>query len=533
MTSNKIIISSLTFFCLLFFGCPKEPQLKDLESFIRFKMERDNIPGLALLIIKNKNIVYEEGFGWADINKQVRMRTVSTFCVSSIAKSFTAIAVMQLHQKGKIEIDSSINKYLPFEVIHPLYQGEEITIKQLLTHTSSISNGPSLWRNFSDGDPKTPLEEWAQGYFISGGRFYHKEGNFERWKPGEGFLYSNGGYGLLAYLVQVVTGLPFNEYCKQNIFEPLEMSNTSFLVSEIDTNTMAAMYGFGDFIDLEKDIARKNVNVDSAIYQSKPFQLMNYSSPELGAGGLYSSASELANFLHFLINEDKFFSDSILRRDVLHQMLNPNVKNDLLPPWFMDLGMGFYSMKLDNGEPVWGHTGANPGSSTYLFFNPEIKIGAIVIANRFVDIRDLITWVFAEAFNELNDIPLKKLKKSWEQYSNKINGNDRNRRIVTIQVTPTALPPNSSVYVNGNHRFLGSWISKGIPLIKKNDGSWSKRFHFFDSTKIEFKVTRGSWYMQAVDNKGTDLVPYSLLVLNDTTLTISIENWKDIYSKEK
>ena len=255
--------------------------------------------------------------------------------------------------------------------------------------------------------------------------------------------------------------------------------------------------------------------------------------PELGAGGLYSSASELANFLHFLINEDKFFSDSILRRDVLHQMLNPNVKNDLLPPWFMDLGMGFYSMKLDNGEPVWGHTGANPGSSTYLFFNPEIKIGAIVIANRFVDIRDLITWVFAEAFNELNDIPLKKLKKSWEQYSNKINGNDRNRRIVTIQVTPTALPPNSSVYVNGNHRFLGSWISKGIPLIKKNDGSWSKRFHFFDSTKIEFKVTRGSWYMQAVDNKGTDLVPYSLLVLNDTTLTISIENWKDIYSKEK
>lgn len=531
MTSNKIIISSLTFFCLLFFGCEKEHQLKDLESFIRFKMERDNIPGLALVIIKGKNIVYEKGFGWADIDKQVRMRTISTFCVSSIAKSITALAVMQLHQKGKLNIDNPVNKYLPFEVVHPLYPEEEITIKQLLIHTSSISNGPSLWRNFSDGDPKISLEEWVRGYFIPDGKFYHKEGNFERRKPGEGFLYSNGGFGLLAYLVQVVSGLPFNEYCKQNIFKPLGMYNTSFLVSEIDTNTMAAIYGFGDFTDLEKDLACKNVNVDSAISQSKPFPLMNYSSPELGAGELYSSASDLSNFLHLLINEDKFYNDSILRRDILNQMFSPKVKRELLPPWFMDLGMGFYSMKLDNGEPVWGHTGANPGSSTYMFFNPEIKLGAIVVANRFVDIRDLITWVFAEAFNEFNEIPLTMLKKDWEQYSNKINGKDRNRRIVTIQVMPTVLPENSVVYVNGNHRYLGSWISKGIPLVENKDGSWSKQFHFLDSTKIEFKVTRGSWDKQAVDPMGNDLPPFSLMVLNDTTVNIAIDYWKDTFHK--
>lgn len=97
----------------------------------------------------------------------------------------------------------------------------------------------------------------------------------------------------------------------------------------------------------------------------------------------------------------------------------------------------------------------------------------------------------------------------------------------------TVLPENSAIYVNGNHRYLGSWISKGIPLVENNDSSWSKQFHFLDSTKIEFKVTRGSWDKQAVDSNGFELKPFSLLVLNDTTLNISVDNWKDLYSKKK
>jgi len=291
MKIKKIIVLSLL--CLLPFARTTTKELNELDTYIQFKIERDNIPGLALIILKNDQIVYQKGYGWADIENQISMTVQSNFCVASIAKSFTAFAVMQLHEKGKLNVEDPVNKYLPFQVVHPLYPEEKIT----------ISNGPSMWINFSEGDPKITLEEWARNYFIPGGKFYHNEGNFERWKPGDGFLYSNGGYGLLAYLVQAVSGLPFNLYCKQNIFTPLGMLNSSFHVSEIDTNTMASMYGFGDFTDLEKDLARKNVNVDSAISQNKTFPLMKYSSPELGAGALYTSANQLSQFLICLMND--------------------------------------------------------------------------------------------------------------------------------------------------------------------------------------------------------------------------------------
>lgn len=86
----------------------------------------------------------------------------------------------------------------------------------------------------------------------------------------------------------------------------------------------------------------------------------------------------------------------ILSEESVGRMFSPGVDRSLLPPWFVDLGMGAYAMKLDNGEPVCGHTGADPGISTYMMFNREIDLGAIVLANRFFDIRDLIPWLFAE-----------------------------------------------------------------------------------------------------------------------------------------
>ena len=85
--------------------------------------------------------------------------------------------------------------------------------------------------------------------------------------------------------------------------------------------------------------------------------------------------------------------------------------------------------------------------------------------------------------------------------------------------------------MNGNHKNLGLWISKGIPLDPKENGIWEKAFTFYDSTKINFKVTRGSLNMQAVDTNGADLPPFSLIVSKDTTLTIVINNWKDLFTK--
>ena len=107
-------------------------------------------------------------------------------------------------------------------------------------------------------------------------------------------------------------------------------------------------------------------------------------------------------------------------------------------------------MYLSNGARVWGHTGADPGQSTLLLFNPETEIGVVVLANRFVDIRDLIEWTFAEGIGEFSAARARKLGGAWNAYT----GQQVNHS-VALNVLPDYLPGGSQLYVIGNHRYLG------------------------------------------------------------------------------
>jgi CubicO group peptidase (beta-lactamase class C family) len=100
----------------------------------------------------------------------------------------------------------------------------------------------------------------VEAYFLPGGRYYHGEGNFGVGKPGEGFLYSNSGYALLAYLVEAVSGLPFGQYCRENIFIPLKMSNTSFKADDIPHGILSTMYSYGYNMDLQRDLMASNTD---------------------------------------------------------------------------------------------------------------------------------------------------------------------------------------------------------------------------------------------------------------------------------
>ena len=528
MNMNRvyIILGILLCFVSGFMGCGQK-SLPALDEFISFKMDRDQIPGMTVCMVKDDRVVWRNGYGWANIEQQMPMNDQSVFCVASIAKSVTAMAVLQLAERGQLDIDEPINHYIPFVVRNPHFPEAEITIKQVLLHTSGISNGPSLWRHFSNGDPAVSLASWANGYFTPGSEFYHPEGNFERWAPGENFQYSNGGYGLLAFLVEHVSGETFNQYCIEHIFKPLEMHRSSFLVSLLDSSEMATMYGYGDFEDMERDLARSREQAEAMSVAGKPYPLYHYSSPELGAGGLYTCAADLSHFLIAIMNGGSYRGKHVLSPQFLAGMFGPGVNRELLPPWFGDLGMGGYSMLLDNNRPVWGHTGANPGVSSLMMFNPEIRMGAIVLANRFVDIRDMITWTFAEGFNTLNTIPLSQLDKSWRDYSDSYLRDHHDRRQITISVLPDHVPNESSVYVIGNHRYLGDWISHGIPLEKQADGKWEETFVFYDSTELVFNITRGSWNNKAMDSEGNELPAMVYRVSQDTCLTIQVAQWQD------
>jgi CubicO group peptidase (beta-lactamase class C family) len=504
---------------------PQEPnKMNLLDEYIQIKMERDNVPGLAVCFVKDDKIVWSKGYGWANTEKKMPMTKSSVLGVASISKLITVTAVMQLYEQELIDIYSPINKYLPFKLHHPDFPNTELTIAQILNHTASISNGPSLWRTYICNKNTISLEDWVKGYFIPGGVYYNSEGNFERFKPGEGFQYSNAGFGLLSYLVECVSGKSFNEYCRDNIFEPLGMANTSFNPKDIDEKDIATVYSYGYGWDLEKDLIQKDIDRGKIIQSDYFFPLCHYTSPTFAAGGLYTSAEQLSKFLISLMNEGVYTGHQILNKESIDRIFSQSVPSTYLPDQFASFGLGGYAMKLSNEELVIGHTGADPGISTFVLFNPEIKMGAIVLANRFVDIRDMIEWLFAEGFSEFNDKPVEKLNKNWKQYSSK-----RLKHKIDIVVESNYLPGGSQLYIIGNHRFLGQWISTGIPMLPQKDGSWLRSFSCPDSTKLEFKITRGSWDSEAVNSDGTIPPNFSCIVEKDTVLNIRIEDWKDLF----
>jgi CubicO group peptidase (beta-lactamase class C family) len=494
----------------------------ELSKYIDFKIARDFIPGLAVCIVRPEGIVWSRGFGFQSLEKRLLMSPQSVIGTASVSKLITAIAIMQLHERHQLAVDDPVDKFLPLRIRHPKYPDAEITIAQLLSHTASTSNGPSLWRCYSCDEQPLAREEWIRAYFLPGGRYYHEEGNFFRGRPGEKFVYSNSGYALLAYVVEAVSGLPFNKYCAMNIFAPLGMNNTSFDVAGIQPGTLCTSYSYGYNMDLERDLMDPHVDCKKVVEGDYFFPLCNYTTSTSGAGGMYSSAEQLAHLLVALMNGGRYNGRVILSRKGVAAILSPHVDAGLLPAQFAAFGLGGYAMRLSNGALVWGHTGADPGQSSFLLFNPETNVGAIVLANRFVDIRDLIEWTFAEAIPECCSTSLDQLGDLWRPYEK-----DRVQRKVTIRVRPNYLPGGSRLYVSGNHRYLGGWVSTGIPLLPQKDRSWERTFLFPDSTSIEFKVTRGGMSKEAVTMDGKTLPNYSLSVTKDTVLQIVVEDWKD------
>ncbi len=507
--------------------CHRSQSFADLHRYIMMKMERDKIPGMAACLVKDDRIAWFRGYGWADTDKKSPVTENTIFGTASLSKLVTAAAVMKLHEQGKLDIAEPVNRYLPFEVRQPNHPGIDITIEQVMSHMSSISNGPSLWRNFRCGPQGMDPIQWSREYFIPGGSFYDREGNFERRKPGEGFQYSNAGYGLLSGLIAFVSGLRFGQYCQNVLFDPLNMRDTSFDISDLDEKKCATLYSYHPSWDLEKDLVRPGADLARIEKEDLCTPLCHYTTPTPGAGDLYSSVLDLSRFMMMLMNRGIFKSVRILEESSIDKILGPHVDPSLLPQSFAEFGLGGYAMRLTNGETIWGHTGADPGISSLMLFNGETGIGAIVLANRYADIRDMIEWMFAEGFAQLWDRPLSAIHRGWKEYSRQSE-----KHKVVFHVRPKVLPAGSGIFVIGNHRYLGSWVSAGIPLEPKNDGSWEKTLFFNDSTECEFKITRGAWKKEAVNGNGTVPGNSTVFVVKDTVLNILVENWKDTWEEE-
>jgi CubicO group peptidase (beta-lactamase class C family) len=359
-----------------------QAQLKSdsIDISIREFMSKEKVPGFAACIVKDSSIIWSESYGQADIKNNKPMSLDGIMNIGSISKTFTATAAMQLWEKGLLDLDADINQYLGFEVRNPKYPDKPITIFQILTHTSSIRDGKAYPPSYSCGDPVISLSDWIYNYFFPEGKYYFEGSNFSDWAPGDKAKYSNVAFGLLGLIVERIAEKPFNEYCKENIFKPLGMKYTGWFLSEINTTMHIKPYAY---ITEEN---RKEILEDKRFYPGEiEFKVGSfvenclYSFPNYPDGLVRTSVRELSLYLTMMMNGGELNGRRILNKETVDMMLSPQLNGN------NSQGLCWHTFEVKSPSDkftLWGHTGGDPGITTYLFFQPEEKIGVITFQNK-------------------------------------------------------------------------------------------------------------------------------------------------------
>jgi len=323
----------------------------DLTGFIFDRMAAHHIVALSTTTVRDGQTLWSGSFGFANIEDNIRASDTTLFIIGSVSKVVTGIALLQLWENGDLDLDDDINDYLTaFEVRNPNYPSTPITFRQILSHTSSIKYNWTVTGSLMTWDEDCPiaLEDWAYEYFAVGGMYYDPVANFDTQPPGSIFEYSNEAMALVGYLVQVISGTEFSQYCRDHIFTPLQMNRTSWFISSLDLNNTAQTYEYvdGDWTPQGRE-----------------------GYPIWPAGQLRTCTSEFVHLLKALIQGGEWEGIRILQATTVDQMMTVQ-----FPTVAPDRGLALYTYVLD-GRTLWGHGGKSYSNWAALFWCPEDETG--------------------------------------------------------------------------------------------------------------------------------------------------------------
>ncbi|HMS32523.1 MAG TPA: serine hydrolase [Ignavibacteria bacterium] len=364
MNKLKLIILILILFMI---GLRKTfPQISDNEiisfadSLLKSSYESDG-PGLSLLISRNGNPVYKEAFGLADIEHSIPLSTENVFNIGSMSKQFTAVCILQLAESGKLNLKDDIRKYLPDYNAH----GKIITIENCLNHTSGIPSFTEI-KGFDLLFQKNLSVKEMTDYFSKNDLLF---------EPGTDFSYSNSGYFLLALITEKASGMNFDKYLKENIFDKAGMKNSYSDVSGIEIPLKAVGYD-------RKSESEYQITTD---YEK---------SWTVGAGNLMSTTGDLLKW------NDALNSGKIVSKQLLQIAWTPFILPNGLNT---NYGYGWNITPL-NKRTIIKHGGAINGFLSDADYIPEEEIYIAALSNSTGKSPDLITGKILQRILGINDI---------------------------------------------------------------------------------------------------------------------------------
>lgn len=384
----KNIIQVFLFLLLIFSSCKNNNAHIDsanhektiqteLDSALNQLMQVYELPGLAVGIIKGNKVVYAKGFGLRRVGLPGSIDIHSSFHMASVSKTFVAMAILQLVDKGKLTLDSPLTKYIPYFKMKDL-RYKKITIKQMLTHTS--------------GFPDVKDYGWDRPQYEDGALEKYIRDSVSQYKllynPGLQFSYSNMAYDVLAEVIAQVSGMPFETYMKENIFTPCGMSNSTFLVKDVPQRFATSPHV---------------LNNDCYFGVS---ELYPYNRSHAGSSTLHSNIEDMLKWESVFINNGKFEGKEILSPESMKMMLSSQPLHTFDESGSEGLGLFIENV---NGKKLINHLGSDIGYSTYFGIIPQDSVAIVFMSNlhRFVPYDVISNTLFEAVYN----LPVAEFKK--------------------------------------------------------------------------------------------------------------------------
>lgn len=346
--------------------------LDSLTIDLQGEYEKGHLPGFVASVFTSDSIYFMHGFGYADLDEKRPINEHTIQSIASISKTLIAVALMKAVEDDVIGLNDEINTILPFKVINPNHKDKPITIRQLATHTSSISDDGNYDKAyvFSEHLDKGKFQEaWAKYIDIYNTNDYmpfdvylqkvfagdwQTTDNFLEDEPGTSYDYSNIGAALLAYCIQIRTGIEYKQYTQELILDPLQMKRSGWDEAKLDQENHIVYY--------------------NEMYNAVP----SYACNTYPDGGLFTTVSDLTSYLQEMMKGYQG-EPSILKPESYQVMMKNQIPQ-------LDSPTGII-WDLDNTCCI-GHGGNDFGVSTLMFFNPSNGIGKILFSNISIEMEE-------------------------------------------------------------------------------------------------------------------------------------------------
>lgn len=309
--------------------------------------------GVAAAVVYDGDLAWFHGHGLADTGSDEPVTGDTVFRIGSVTKTFTAVAVMQLWEQGMVDLDAPVTRYLrAFRLVPARPDLRPVTLRHLLTHTAGIG----YWPRISDllrprrgsgvqaARPAVPLAE------------YLHHGLRVEVQPGTKWMYSNHGFATLGQVVEDVTGVPFDGYLREHIFDPLGMEHSDLTVSRKLRGRLATGYV----------LRRRGL-------EPVPW----HDVPTPGGGGICSTTRDMVKYVAALLNGERSGAGAILRPETIASMFRPHFQPD---PRIPGMGLGF-DLSAEGGHRIVGKDGVVSGFLAQILLAPDDDIGVVVLCN--------------------------------------------------------------------------------------------------------------------------------------------------------